>query len=81
MGVATKSDLEAWVLEALTELGGSGSVVDVTKVVWRRHEPDLRGSGDLFFTWQYDLRWAAQKLRNAGRLKPVTRGNTKWQKA
>ena len=32
--------------------------------VWRDHEPDLRASGDLFFTWQYDIRWAAQRLRD-----------------
>jgi hypothetical protein len=77
-----KQDLMDWVLEALHELGGSGSVVDVAKVVWRRHEPDLRNSGDLFFTWQYDIRWAAQKLRDSGRLKPVrSKGKVPWQLA
>ncbi|SDW39046.1 hypothetical protein SAMN05444006_10397 [Allgaiera indica] len=25
-------------------------------------------SGDLFYTWQYDMRWAAQNLRGAGKL-------------
>jgi hypothetical protein len=59
------------VIEALEELRGKGTVVQVCKVVWRRHELDLRNSGDLFFTWQYDIRWAAQKLRDGGRLKPM----------
>lgn len=69
--MATKQDLMPWVVEALTELGASGTVVQVCKVVWRRHELDLRNSGDLFYTWQYDIRWAAQKLRDAGQLKPM----------
>lgn len=63
--------LKDWVLEALGTLGGSGRVVEVVKHIWRHHEQDLRSSGDLFFTWQYDMRWAAQKLRDEGRLKPV----------
>lgn len=72
-----------WVIEALTELGGSGGVVDVSKQVWSTHEGDLAASGDLFFTWQYDLRWAAQTLRNGGVLKPLQgrRGRTKWELA
>jgi hypothetical protein len=71
--MADKQQLKSWVLEALLELGGSGSVVDVCEVVWRRHEPELRTSGDLFFTWQYDIRWAAQVLRDSGELKPAGR--------
>jgi hypothetical protein len=69
--MATKQDLMPWVLEALRELDGSGTVVQVCRVVWQRHEPDLRNSGDLFYTWQYDIRWAAQKLRDSGQLRPM----------
>lgn len=65
-----KSELAAWVLEAVESLGGGGTVVEVSREVWRRHEADLRDSGDLFFTWQYDIRWAAQRLRDAGVLMP-----------
>ena len=68
--MASKDDLQGWIIEALGDLGGSGSLLEVTKAVWNRHEADLRASGDLFYTWQYDLRWAAQKLRDSGRLKP-----------
>lgn len=78
--MATKQDLVHWVLEALGELGGRGTVVQVCKVVWQRHELDLRSSGDLFDTWQYDIRWAAQKLRDSGRLKPVKpRARSPWE--
>ncbi len=43
-------------------------MVDVAKEIWREHETDLRSSGDLFYTWQYETRWAAQKLRDEGKL-------------
>ena len=67
----TRDVLMDWVLEALRDLGGQGSVLDVSKRVWQRHGQELQKADDLFYTWQYDLRWAAQKLRNAGKLKPV----------
>jgi hypothetical protein len=62
--VATKYDLEDWILVALSEHRGEGSIVQICRSVWRLHENDLRSSGDLFFTWQYDIRWAAQRLRD-----------------
>ena len=78
--MAAKNDLMDWVLEALVELGGTARVVDVSKVVWRRHEHDLRASGDLFYTWQYDIRWAAQKLRDSGKLKSMSgKRSGAWQ--
>jgi hypothetical protein len=64
--VVDKAILQVWIVEALTQLGGTGSIIDVCRVVWQRHEADLRASGDLYYTWQYDLRWAATKLRHAG---------------
>jgi hypothetical protein len=70
--VATKYDLQTWVEEALTSLGGSGTVVEVARAIWERHEADLRDSGDLFYTWQYDMRWAAQALRDTGRALPAS---------
>lgn len=80
--MATKQDLRDWVVEALHELGGSGSVVEVAQVIWRRHELDLRNSGDVFYTWQYDMRWAAQSLRGSGRLRPVeSKGKAPWRLA
>lgn len=63
--------LKGWVIESLRQLDGSGSIVQVCQRVWQMHETELRASGDLFYTWQYDIRWAAQYLRNTDRLKPV----------
>ena len=66
--MATRETLRSWIIEALEELGGEAKQIDIAKVVWRRHENDLRTSGDLFYTWQYDIRWAATLLRKDGRL-------------
>jgi hypothetical protein len=78
--MATKYDLQQWVEDALRSLGGSGSVVEVAREIWGKHEQELRDSGDLFYTWQYDMRWAAQALRDTGRAKAASatrRG--KWE--
>lgn len=69
-----------WVVEALEQLGGSGSVVEVSRVVWARHRDELEVHGDLFYTWQYDIRWAGQKLRDDGTLEAVAgRRNSEWR--
>lgn len=64
--MAHTEDLSNWLIEALKENNGSASIVEVCKFVWENHENELRRSGDLFFTWQYDIRWAAYKLRKEG---------------
>lgn len=66
--MSDKQLLARWVLEALRELGGEGTVLDVSRWVWQHKESELRAGGDLFFTWQYDIRWAAQTLRDQGKL-------------
>lgn len=66
-----REQLVIWVHEALTKHGGRAKVVDVAKSIWKHHENELRASKDLFFTWQYDMRWAALKLRKKGAIKPA----------
>ena len=66
-----KQLLNSWVIEALETAGGSAPLVDVSRQIWESHENDIRAEGDLLFTWQYDVRWAAHDLRNQGLLKPV----------
>ena len=68
--MADKTDLVEWLAEALRANGGRASIIEVCKHVWNTHEAGLRRSGDLFFTWQYDIRWAAYRLRKEGRMKP-----------
>ncbi|HEX2094654.1 MAG TPA: hypothetical protein VHG28_19775 [Longimicrobiaceae bacterium] len=79
--MATRDVLQDWIVEALQSLGGQGRIMDVSKYIWHHHEPDLRHAGDLFYTWQYDMRWAAQKLRDAGKLKPAVKRDAAWELA
>ena len=69
--MATKHDLQDWIQNALRNLGGHASLLAVAKHMWNTHASDLRASGDLFFTWQYDMRWAANALRRQGIMKPA----------
>ena len=64
--VAGKAVLQSWLVEALASLGGSATVVDICREIWHLHREDLEVSGDLAFTWQYDIRWAAKVLRDEG---------------
>jgi hypothetical protein len=67
--MTTKHDLGDWIVAALRAKGGSAGLVDICRYVWEHHEDELQRSGDLFFTWQYDIRWAATNLRHGGILK------------
>ena len=65
--MVTKADLTDWVVEALKANNGEGSILYVAKYIWDHHQNDLHGH-DLFYSWQYDMRWAATELRKKGRL-------------
>lgn len=66
---ANKIILTEWVQEALKQNDGTGNVIEVAKIIWKNHHEDLKESGDLFYTWQYDYRWAATYLRHKGVIK------------
>jgi len=68
--MATKHDLKDWVIEAIEACGGSAHHVEVAKHIWANHREDLEASGNLFYTWQHDMRWAADHLRRDGKLLP-----------
>jgi hypothetical protein len=67
--MSTRHDLDEWVLDALSALGGSGTIVDVCRWIWGSKRSDLETSGDLLYTWQYDVRWAVKRLRLRKKLK------------
>lgn len=69
--MATKSDLQIWVRDAIRASGGSAKLVTVARHIWLEHEAELQASGELLYTWQYDMRWAANQLRRAGIMKSV----------
>ncbi|MGK8642200.1 hypothetical protein ACRS7F_22250 [Brucella anthropi] len=63
--MATKGDLVGWVEEALRSAGGTASILYVAQYIWNNHKKQLEAN-DLFYTWQYDMRWAATELRKRG---------------
>lgn len=67
-----KDDLPELLEATLTKLGGSGTILEVCKTFWADNESELRNSGDLFYTWQYDIRWAATTLRKTGIMKDAS---------
>lgn len=64
-----KNDLPDIVETELRALGGSSTILEICKRVWSKYESELKQSGDLFYTWQYDIRWAATSLRKQGIMK------------
>jgi hypothetical protein len=68
--MADKHMLQSWVVDAVRAHGGSARPLDVAKHIWRVHETELRASEELFYSWQYDMRWAAQRLRDQGVFAP-----------
>lgn len=80
--MASREALKDWVVEVLNAHGGEAQLLDVAKEIWNSHEDELRASGGLFFTWQYDMRWAATKLRDEGVLQSKERGSREpWRLA
>ena len=71
---AGRPSLTAWLLESLRAHGGAASLIQVARDIQHRHEDELRRSGDLYFTWQHDLRRVAASLRDEGRLAPSSDG-------
>lgn len=68
--MATKEVLKQWVIEAVAAHNGEATIAQICKYVWENHEPDLQVSGNLLYTWGYDIRWAGQRLRDNGYLQP-----------
>lgn len=59
-----------WIYDALRALGGRGDLVQVNKQIWKQHQDEIKKSGDSFYNWQYEVRWAGSELRKEGMLKP-----------
>jgi hypothetical protein len=71
-----REKLKEWILEAVSALGGEATIVDVAKYIWTHHQSDLEAAGDFFYIWQYEMRWAAQRLRDENLLALAPR--RKW---
>ena len=69
--IVDRKSMTIWIVEALEELEGYGTILEVSKKVWQKHGEEITSSGDAFYTWQYELRWAGDILRKQGVLKPA----------
>ncbi len=73
-----RNDLPDILYDLIDELGGRACMMDIFKLFWKKHGKDLQESDDIFYTWNYDIRWAATQLRKQGKMKPAsTRENTR----
>lgn len=81
--MVTREVMQEWVVLALKAQNGNKAFPkEVAKYIWENYKEELLRSGGLLYTWQYDVRWAAQNLRNSGVLKPVHgRKNLPWELA
>ena len=60
-----RKDLTEILEEALTALGGEGKIVEICEYIWGKYKDNLLSSGDIFYTWQYDLRMSAKETLKA----------------
>lgn len=82
MSLITREDMKPWIIAALKAHGGKARVVQVCKYIWDHYENQIRNSGDVLYTWQYDVRWAAQMLRDEGVLRSKDRSKSRhWELA
>ena len=64
-----RHDLPHILYTSIKDLGGQADIIGACKYIWQHYQNELECSGDLFYTWQYDIRWAATELRKTGRMK------------
>ena len=63
MTVSSKASLIEWSVEALNHFGGRAHHLDIAKWIWSKKRDELFEMGDLFYSWQYELRWAGTEMR------------------
>jgi hypothetical protein len=74
-----RHELTDWLIRALRELGGKGTNLDIARQIWKTRSKELQASGDLFYEWQYELRWSATLLNSKGKIKPADKSKeTLW---
>lgn len=67
----SESDLlKQWIVEGLERYGGAATMIDISKWIWEHYEKEMREHGDMFYRWQYAMRWAGTSLRKDGVLQP-----------
>jgi hypothetical protein len=79
MAGALDTTLQEWVLQAIKAKGGTATIIEIAKHIWANHESELHASDEMFYTWQYRMRWAGEQLAKAKKLKRTKEGNrARW---
>lgn len=66
-----RNDLPDLLYKTIQSLGGKASMMDIFREFWKLYANKLDPAEDMFYTWNYDIRWAATELRKNGRMKPA----------
>ena len=66
-----RNDLPDLLYKTIQSLGGKASMMDIFREFWKLYASKLDPAEDMFYTWNYDIRWAATELRKNGRMKPA----------
>lgn len=69
-----RETLKPMVARVLESSGRRMTIVEVAEELWRKHELDFKKEGDLFYIWQYEMRWAAQLLVDEGKVEKSRKG-------
>lgn len=64
-----REDLPNLLYKTIESLGGAAETMEIFRQFWKLYGDDLSEEDDLFYTWNYDIRWAATELRKFGRMK------------
>lgn len=69
-----RDDFMPLIMAALNANGGSLKISEVCEFVWINYNARISMS-QVLYTWQYDIRWAANKLRRQNKIKSDPRGS------
>jgi hypothetical protein len=47
--IIDRNTMADWVIEALRDMGGSGTILGICKKVWQQHGTEITNSGDIFY--------------------------------
>ena len=67
----SRADLMPWIVDGLMANGGRTHFVEIAKHIWTNHKTDLERSGDFFFKWQYEMRWAGNQLVRMKKIRKI----------
>jgi len=68
-----RNDFMPLIMAALIANGGSLKISEVCEYVWTHNNQKIMLS-QVLYTWQYDIRWAANELRRQNFIKSEPRG-------